>query len=123
MRLVVIGGVAAGLSAAARARRLDKNLEIVVLEKGPVISYGACGLPYYIEGRVPSAADLQIYSSERFQRERFIEIRTGTAVEEIRHPRRELFLKKLREGRFAPGHSLHGGVLNEAALVPVGGPA
>ena len=52
MALVVIGGVAAGLSAAARARRLDPHLEIVVLEKGPVISYGACGLPYFVEGRV-----------------------------------------------------------------------
>ena len=52
MALVVIGGVAAGLSAAARARRIDPRLDIVVLEKGPVISYGACGLPYFIEGRV-----------------------------------------------------------------------
>ena len=49
---VVIGGVAAGLSAAARARRLDPALEILVLEKGATISYGACGLPYFIEGRV-----------------------------------------------------------------------
>ena len=56
MALVVIGGVAAGLSAAARARRLDPHLEIVVLEKGPVISYGACGLPYFVEGRVREAA-------------------------------------------------------------------
>ena len=55
MRLVVIGGVAAGLSAAARARRIDPSLEIVVLEKGPAISYGACGLPYYLEGRVRRA--------------------------------------------------------------------
>ena len=44
MRLLVIGGVAAGLSAAARARRIDPGLEIVVLEKGGDISYGACGL-------------------------------------------------------------------------------
>ena len=55
MALVVIGGVAAGLSAAARARRIDPRLEIVVLEKGPVISYGACGLPYLVEGRVHDA--------------------------------------------------------------------
>jgi len=48
MALVVIGGVAAGLSAAARARRIDPRLEIIVLEKGPDISYGACGLPYFV---------------------------------------------------------------------------
>ena len=52
MALVVIGGVAAGLSAAARARRIDPRLPITVLEKGPVVSYGACGLPYLVEGRV-----------------------------------------------------------------------
>jgi NADPH-dependent 2,4-dienoyl-CoA reductase/sulfur reductase-like enzyme len=42
MRLLVIGGIAAGLSAAARARRIDPNLEILVLEKGDTVSYGAC---------------------------------------------------------------------------------
>ena len=52
MRLVVIGGVAAGLSAAARAKRLDPSLEVTVLEKGEQISLGACGLPYLIEGQV-----------------------------------------------------------------------
>ena len=52
MKLVVAGGVAAGLSAASRARRVDPSLEILVLEKGRRISYGACGLPYWIEGQV-----------------------------------------------------------------------
>ena len=67
MALVVIGGVAAGLSAAARARRIDPRLEIVVLEKGPVISYGACGLPYFVEGRVRDTADLITYTPEYFR--------------------------------------------------------
>ena len=48
MALVIIGGVAAGMSAATRARRIDPRLEIVVLEQGPVVSYGACGLPYFV---------------------------------------------------------------------------
>ena len=92
MRLAVIGGMGAGLSAASRARRTDASLDIVVLEKGDVISFAACGLPYYIEGRVPNASDLQVYSPDDFQRQRLIEIRTGTTVEEIRHARRELLL-------------------------------
>ncbi|MCC7175911.1 MAG: FAD-dependent oxidoreductase [Bryobacterales bacterium] len=92
MRLAVIGGMGAGLSAASRARRVDPSLEIVVLERGDVISYAACGLPYYIEGRVPAAGELQAYSAERLRRERNIEIRTGAAVSEIRHARRELLL-------------------------------
>ena len=58
MSLVVIGGIAAGRSAAARARRIDPELPVVVLEKGPVISYGACGLPYFVEGRVRRPEDL-----------------------------------------------------------------
>src|SRR5262252_8206971 len=92
MALVVIGGVAAGLSAAARARRLDPRLEILVLEKGPVISYGACGLPYFVEGRVKEASGLIVYTPEYFRKERKIEVRTGTRVVSIAHPRREVVL-------------------------------
>jgi len=93
MALVVIGGVAAGLSAAARARRLDSHLEIVVLEKGPVISYGACGLPYFVEGRVRDAGQLIVYTPEYFRKERRIEVRTGARVVAISHPRREVTLE------------------------------
>ena len=93
MPLVVIGGVAAGLSAAARARRIDPRLEIVVLEKGPVISYGACGLPYYVEGRVRETAELITYTPEYFRKERNIDVRTGARVVAISHPRREVTLE------------------------------
>ena len=93
MALVVIGGVAAGLSAAARARRLDARLEILVLEKGPVISYGACGLPYLVEGRVKDRAGLIVYTPEYFRKERKIEVRTNSRVVTIAHPRRELVLE------------------------------
>ena len=80
MALVVIGGVAAGLSAAARARRLDPRLEVVVLEKGPVISYGACGLPYFVEGRVRDSRQLIVYTPEYFRKERNIQVRTPMRV-------------------------------------------
>lgn len=92
MALVVIGGVAAGLSAAARARRMDPRLEIVVLEKGPVVSYGACGLPYFVEGRVQDAAQLIVHTPEYFRKERKIDVRTGARVVSISHPRREVVL-------------------------------
>jgi NADPH-dependent 2,4-dienoyl-CoA reductase/sulfur reductase-like enzyme len=90
--LVVIGGVAAGLSAAARARRIDPHLEIVVLEKGPVISYGACGLPYFVEGRVRRPEQLVVYTPEYFRKERRIDVRTASRVVAISHPRREVSL-------------------------------
>src|SRR6266542_1028406 len=90
MRLLVIGGVAAGLSAAARARRLDRELEILVLEKGNTISYGACGLPYYVEGRVRDARQLIVYTPEYFRKERNISVRTAAHVTAISHSRREV---------------------------------
>ena len=92
MRLLVIGGVAAGLSAAARSRRIDPSLEIVVLEKGADISYGACGLPYYLEGRVRRAEELIVHTPEYFRKERNIAVRTGARVVSISHPRREVTL-------------------------------
>jgi NADPH-dependent 2,4-dienoyl-CoA reductase/sulfur reductase-like enzyme len=92
MRLLVIGGVAAGLSAATRARRIDPGLEILVLEKGATISYGACGLPYYVEDRVRQPEDLIVHTPEYFRKERNISVRTGAAVAEIAHARREVAL-------------------------------
>jgi NADPH-dependent 2,4-dienoyl-CoA reductase/sulfur reductase-like enzyme len=91
--LVVIGGVAAGLSAAARARRIDPRLPITVLEKGPVISYGACGLPYLVEGRVRAPEQLIHYTPEYFRKERNVDVRTGARVVSITHPRREVLLE------------------------------
>src|ERR1039458_4409668 len=81
------------MSAAARARRIDPKLEIIVLEKGPVISYGACGLPYFVEGRVREARDLIAYTPENFSQQRNVDVRTGACVMAISHPRRELVLE------------------------------
>jgi NADPH-dependent 2,4-dienoyl-CoA reductase/sulfur reductase-like enzyme len=92
MRLVVIGGIAAGLSAAARARRIDAGLEILVLEQGGLISYGACGLPYLLDGRVRTPDELVAYTPAQFSRERNIAVRTRARVASIAHPRRELVL-------------------------------
>lgn len=93
MALVVVGGVAAGLSAAARARRVDPSLEIVVLERGRAVSYAACGLPYLVEGRVREARQLVVHTPEYFRKERNIDVRTGARVVSIQHPRREVTLE------------------------------
>ena len=92
MRLLVIGGTAAGMSAAARARRLDPSLEIVVLEQGPVVSFGACGLPYFIEGRIRRAEQMVVYTPEYFRKERNISVRTGARVVSVLHARRQAML-------------------------------
>lgn len=93
MRLVVIGGVAAGLSAASRARRLDPHLDIVVLEKGSTISYSACGLPHLIAGIVPHPENLQVYTPQFFRTQRRIDVRTNCEVVAIRHSSRQVVLQ------------------------------
>lgn len=80
---VVVGGDAAGMSAASKAKRDDPSLEVIVFEKGEWVSYGACGLPYYIKGEIPSLEDLVSVTPEEFREERNIDLRTGYEVIEI----------------------------------------
>lgn len=65
-RLVVIGGVAAGMSAAAKARRANKDLEIAVYEQSGFVSYGSCGFPYYIKGEIPQIEDVIVRTPAQF---------------------------------------------------------
>lgn len=82
-RLVVIGGVAAGMSAASRARRINPEMEVVVLEKGERISYGTCGLTYLVSGIVARPEDLLVYTPDFFREKRGIEVRTGHEAIEL----------------------------------------
>lgn len=91
-RLVVVGGVAAGLSAASRARRVNPRLEILVYEKGPDISYSACGLPYFLAGRVRDPDALRVYSPEFFKSQRNIQVFTNHEVRELSTGRRRVIV-------------------------------
>jgi NADPH-dependent 2,4-dienoyl-CoA reductase/sulfur reductase-like enzyme len=97
-RLVIIGGVAAGMSAASRARRLDPELEIVAYERTGYVSYGSCGLPYLIAGVVREAADLVARTPEQFARQG-IETHTHHNVESIDAANRMVRVRDLDEGR------------------------
>jgi len=77
---VVVGGDAAGMSAASKAKRDDPDLDVVVFEKGEWVSYGACGLPYYIKGEIQSLEDLVSVTPEQFREERDVDLRTGHEV-------------------------------------------
>jgi len=66
MKLVIIGGVAAGATAAARARRIDENAEITIVEKGPYVSFANCGLPYRISGDIQKRGRLILQTAEGF---------------------------------------------------------
>lgn len=82
-RLVVVGGGAAGMSAASAARRTDPALDISVLESGPFPSYGVCGIPYYLSGVVADAHALVSYPAEEFRDRRRIDLRLDTSVASI----------------------------------------
>ena len=77
---VVVGGDAAGMSAASKAKRDDPDLDVVVFEKGEWVSYGACGLPYYVKGEIDTLEDLVSVTPEQFREERDIDLRTGHEV-------------------------------------------
>jgi NADPH-dependent 2,4-dienoyl-CoA reductase/sulfur reductase-like enzyme len=77
---VVVGGDAAGMSAASKARRESPDREIVVFERGDWVSYGACGLPYYVKGDIDSLEDLVSVTATEFREERNIDLRTGHEV-------------------------------------------
>jgi NADPH-dependent 2,4-dienoyl-CoA reductase/sulfur reductase-like enzyme len=81
-KIVVIGGNAAGLSAASRAKRIDSRLDITVLEKLPHIAYSTCGLPYLL-AKIVSADQLISYSPQAFENERGIKVRSLVEVKAI----------------------------------------
>lgn len=80
---VVIGGDAAGMSAASKAKRDDPDIDVIVFEKGEWVSYGACGLPYYVKGDIQSLEDLVSITPEEFREQRDIDLRTGHEVTDI----------------------------------------
>ena len=75
MKIVIIGGNAAGMSAASKARRNDAEAEIIVFEKSGTVSYGACGLPYYISDDIKNADDLIAVTADDFRNKRNIDVR------------------------------------------------
>jgi CoA-dependent NAD(P)H sulfur oxidoreductase len=91
-RLVVIGGGAAGMSAASAARRVDPGLEVVVCEAGGFAAYGMCGIPYFLGGVVPRAENLLAYPPSEFRAKRGIDLRLNTRVEAIDAARRQVHL-------------------------------
>ncbi|WP_062311165.1 FAD-dependent oxidoreductase [Demequina rhizosphaerae] len=80
MRILVIGGVAGGMSAAARARRLDEHAEIIVFEKGKYVSFANCGLPYHVGGEIDNDRYLLLHSPESLKAELDLDVRTEHEV-------------------------------------------
>ena len=97
-RVVVVGGNAAGMSAASQAVRVNPALDVVVYEQGPYVSYGACGIPYYVSGEIPRWEDLLVMSPEQFS-ERGIQVHVRHEVVEVRPPSRGLVVHDRDTGK------------------------
>jgi NADPH-dependent 2,4-dienoyl-CoA reductase/sulfur reductase-like enzyme/rhodanese-related sulfurtransferase len=98
MRLVIIGGVAAGASVAARARRLSESAQITLIERGPDVSFANCGLPYHIGGEIPDRAALAVQTPQSLKAMLDIDVRTGTEAVAIDRSGKRVQLRTLATG-------------------------
>lgn len=98
MRLIIVGGVAGGASAAARARRLSEDAEILMFERGPDVSFANCGLPYYVGEVIPERGKLLVTTPEMLRQRFRLDVRTRTNVESIDRARQVVRIKNLETG-------------------------
>ena len=97
-RVLIVGGVAGGASCAARLRRLDEAVEIVMFERGPYVSFANCGLPYYVGNVIADERSLLVASPERFRARFNVEVQTETEVTGIDRSARTLSVRDGRTG-------------------------
>ncbi len=97
-RVLIVGGVAGGASAAARLRRNSEEYEIVMFEKGPHVSFSNCALPYRLSGTIQSANRLVLMSPEKFKSQYNIEARVSSEVLSIDKYNKEVKVKNLLTG-------------------------
>jgi len=95
MKVVIIGGVAGGMSAATRMRRLDGDAEIIVLEKSGYVSYANCGLPYYVGGVIEEESDLLLQTPESLHARFRLDVRVANEVIAINRPKKTVSVRNL----------------------------
>ncbi|MDW8309111.1 MAG: FAD-dependent oxidoreductase [Verrucomicrobiales bacterium] len=98
-RLVIVGGVAGGASAAARARRLCEQCEIIIFERGPHVSFANCGLPYFVGGEIVEPDALLVQTPESLRARFNLDVRVNTEVVRIDRERRVVLARELPGGR------------------------
>ncbi len=97
MKVVIVGGVAGGASAAARLRRLDEKAQIILFERGEYISFANCGLPYYIGGEIKKKSALTLQTPESFRTRFGIDVRVNSEVTDVR-PAEKTVVVRTKEG-------------------------
>ena len=95
-KIVIVGGVAAGATAAARARRLDEQAEILLLERGPYVSFANCGLPYHIAGTIEKRSKLLLQTPEGFFSRYRVQVLLNTEAIEIDRQKKQVILRDNR---------------------------
>jgi NADPH-dependent 2,4-dienoyl-CoA reductase/sulfur reductase-like enzyme/rhodanese-related sulfurtransferase len=98
MKVIIVGGVAGGASCAARLRRLDEKAEIVLVERGPYVSYANCGLPYHIGGVIEKESSLLVATEATFRDQFAIDVRTRCEVVGISATKKTVELKNHATG-------------------------
>lgn len=98
MKIVIVGGVAGGASAAARARRLSEDAEIILVERGPDVSFANCGLPYFIGGKITDRDKLLVVTPERLETRFKLDVRVRSSVEAIDRTARSVRIRDLASG-------------------------
>lgn len=99
MKVVIVGGVAGGATAAARIRRLDENAEIIIFERSGYVSYANCGLPYYIGGEIREKEELFLQTPEGFWSRFKIDVRTLHEVTSINRDKKTVTVVDESSGR------------------------
>ncbi|SFE10020.1 pyridine nucleotide disulphide reductase class-i signature [Trichococcus pasteurii] len=99
MKIVIIGGVAGGMSAATRLRRLNEDAEIIVLEKGPFVSFANCGLPYYVSGDIQERSDLLVQTPEQLRARFDLDVRPFSEAIAIDPDKKEVTVRS-KEGDY-----------------------
>ena len=99
MKVIIVGGVAGGASAAARIRRLDEQAEIIIIERSNYISYANCGLPYYVGNIIESQEDLILQAPDKFWNRFHIDVRVNQEVIDINPFNKTVLIKKLESGK------------------------
>jgi len=97
-KVLIVGGVAGGAAAAARLRRLDENIEIIMFEKGPHISFASCGLPYYLGNVIEEREELLVMTPEKFKGRFNVDVRTKNEVIAIDKVQKIVTVKNLEKG-------------------------
>ena len=97
-RILIVGGVTGGASAAARLRRLDESAEIIIFERGPHVSYSNCSLPYFLSRTVADSGSLLMVTPERFKKQYNIEVRTENEVLSIDRTAQTLRIRRHTDG-------------------------